>query len=484
MKINFLENYHEEDPRNLQVKIKNSIIENLEYLGDMEYYLEKIDIIMKGVNQGLLKISSEQYGDKTSLYKKSIKYNQETSIHIGEVLESCIDNALDKRIHSTTLERILDYTMDTLETVAKEVRIEHENKFKPVDPNKELEHIIEYIEKRWEGFDKIDIQAFFTQIWEKSLELSKYKIDNHGFMDLYEEWNNERKDHKNWQKAGSKLSEEDIKSFSLYDYPQNLIYSILSTPTSYDDVIMSKWDYSTNVKELLKEIKEVFPEATKLLPIGWKNLAKNYRDFDGQEEYCETQQELDDKEFKGINSGTAGTFPFQARVALPYVMYDDKCQGRKPLHTLIGAILGHAYALNIKNNTIAVLKDLYDIKKELSTPTYYQDIVLSFDIESKLTTPVMRGLYEAMKKNLNIVSESEFQKAKKEREEALKNPPTEKEIAKNRLDFTKKMKEMFSRVETAEEIAQRQKEKKELEERVWSALNEREVGKKSKVKIK
>lgn len=484
MKINFQTKYNKDNKSNLQVKIHNSIIENLKNLGDMEYYIEKIDTIMKGINEGLLEISNEQYPDSKSLSKKSINYTNETKSYISEVMEHFIDSVLNRRIHSTTLDRIVSYTMDTLDSVSKEAKEEHENQFKEVDPNQELEYIIEYVQKRWEGFDKVDIQAFFTQIWEKSLELSKYKIDNYGFTDLYEEWNTERMEHKNWQNAGSKLSAEDIKNYSIYDYPRNFIYSILSAPSTYHEIVMSKWDYSKNVKKLLKETNESFPDASKIKPIGWKKLAKNYKDFDGQEEYCKNQQAIDDKEFKGIDSGNAVAFPFQARVALPYVMYDDKCQGRKPLHTLIGAVLAHAYALNIKNNTNLVLKDLYNIKEELSDPKYYKDIVLDFDVESKFTTPVIKALYEVMKKNLEVVSESEFKEIKKAREEASKTPPTEEEIAQRKEEFAKHMKEIFSRKKTKEEIEQKTKERADLEQRFWFVLNESEVCKKSKIKMK
>ena len=69
-----------------------------------------------------------------------------------------------------------------------------------------------------------------------------------------------------------------------------------------------------------------------------------------------------------MNSETAGSPSFEVRVALPHVIYDDKCQGRKPLETLVGAILGHAYVMAEHNNSSKMLKELVQVLQQIDDP--------------------------------------------------------------------------------------------------------------------
>lgn len=352
----------------------------------------------------------------------------------------------------------------------------------PVDLNQELAAIVEYVEQRWDGFDKVDINSFFSKIWDMAIKMSQHKIDHYAFLDDYEEWKDERQEYSTWERAGTKLTEKELSKYKYDDFINNFIDTLISAPHTFDKIIMEKWDYGNNVSSILKEIKAEFPDSTKLRPKGWKKLAKNYSDFDGQEEYCDNQQDIDDAAFKGIDSATAGSFPFQARIALPYVMYDDKCQGRKPLHTLVGAVVGHAYVVNMKNNTATILNEVRDLKIELNSSEYYQNIVLNVDIESKIQSPVMKALYVVIKDRMPITSEDEFEGMVKADREDAKNPKDN--TPSEPFDMDAFMKEIMNKEKDPVEIAKEKEAKILLAEKVWSILESGENKKSSKIKMK
>lgn len=72
-----------------------------------------------------------------------------------------------------------------------------------------------------------------------------------------------------------------------------------------------------------------------LAPKGYEEFTADYEDYDGmgEEEY--------DLEFDGLTSETAGTPSIEDLLNLPSVAYSDIGQGRKPIETLIGAVLGY-----------------------------------------------------------------------------------------------------------------------------------------------
>lgn len=480
MKISFSQYYIKNKSSELQNQIKSHIQKSLEDLGDMEFYVEKLGSIIVGVNNALKELSQKQYPDTIHLDKKVIDLDltNNTRSELVELIEEYVDIAMSRRIHSTTLERISDYVMEAIELAA----LKQNELLIPVSTNQELAAIIEYVEERWDGFDKVDINAFFNKIWDISLNLSKHKIDHYAFLEVYEEWKEERKNYSTWDRAGTKLKEKEVSRYKYDDFINNFIDSLISAPHTFDKIIMEKWDYSKNVTMLLKEIKAEFPNSTKLRPKGWKKLAKDYNDFDGQEEYCDNQQEIDDAAFKGINSGTAGSFPFQARVALPYVMYDDKCQGRKPLQTLVGAVLAHAYAVNVRNNTATVLNEISDLKVELNGSEYYQNIVLNVDLDSKIKSPVMKALYAVIKDRMPITSEEEFDEMLKADREAAKKPKDN--TPKEPFDMAAFMKDVMNKEKDPLEVAKEKEAKIALSEKVWSILESGENKQAKKPKMK
>ena len=102
---------------------------------------------------------------------------------------------------------------------------------------------------------------------------------------------------------------------------------------------LDNFDYSQHVDALIENIKKSWNVSAR--PKGYNEFIKDYKDFKGQEELDETEML---KEFDGCDDSGARSFPFPIRISTPHVAYDDICQGRKPLETLIGAIFGYGIA--------------------------------------------------------------------------------------------------------------------------------------------
>jgi hypothetical protein len=109
---------------------------------------------------------------------------------------------------------------------------------------------------------------------------------------------------------------------------------------------------------VLRKAYVAFPALAGAKPAGWEALAKGYKDFDGQLEYCNTQQDKDDTEFQGADTAGDGASSIPCRIALPYVMYDNYCQGRKPPYVLVSAIFGHFLRIAEHNNTLDILAEV------------------------------------------------------------------------------------------------------------------------------
>jgi hypothetical protein len=123
--------------------------------------------------------------------------------------------------------------------------------------------------------------------------------------------------------------------------------------------IDGEWDYSRRVAQLYLPLSSKYPELSKTRPHGWDALAEGYSDFDGQEDY---DPRADRERFKGTFIETSGAPDFAGRVALPYVMYDEKCQGRKAGRVLVGAVYTQFLGIAEKLNTLKVCEDLQRIK--------------------------------------------------------------------------------------------------------------------------
>lgn len=153
------------------------------------------------------------------------------------------------------------------------------------------------------------------------------------------------------------------------------------------NIVNNNYNYESGVSSIIEDLKRDFPNVNKLKPKGWSKLSKGYNDYDGMDELDSVS--LKDS-FKGMNSLTASSYPFEIRVSLPHVMYDDKCQGRKPLEVLVGAVLGHAYIMAEQNNTSKMLTEWVGLCSELEK---------SDNIQYQFKEPLNKVIIKMIEKN-------------------------------------------------------------------------------------
>ena len=293
------------------------------------------ELSAKGVNTS--KIAQYSFESKENVYP-----------HFHHELEEHIDVALNRRVHTTTLERLAEIVENFMVKFADKQEEEKKIKFNPlIDPEHEIKAITNYISQTWDGFETPESKEALKNVWNSLNDLLKNQFDQYTFL-------------------GFMKQSYDIKDFpsvsvngvSSQELP---IYFMIAKSTLHDS-IQKSFNYEKNVKNLINSFKEQYPDIKNMKPKGWKDFAKNYSDYDGMDELNPNELK---KLFNGMDSGTAGCSSFEIRTALPHVMYDDKCQGRKPLEALIGAMFTHSFVMNEKNNGTKMLKEWVQLKQEL-----------------------------------------------------------------------------------------------------------------------
>lgn len=177
--------------------------------------------------------------------------------------------------------------------------------------------------------------------------------------------------------------EGDTSLLSLYDQPCRMLLDMavaVSTVHEAGQTVDGDWDFSDQADAVVRKMQAAHPWLSKALPRGYAELAVNYRDFDGQEEYGESGRDARDAaEFAGANTAGACVVAFPHQVALPYVMYDDKCQGRRPAYVLVSAIYGHFLRIAEFMNTQEMLQALKELPWRDTNPQPVWELDLKSD---------------------------------------------------------------------------------------------------------
>lgn len=381
--------YHENLLNELK---KQSIIEKINDKSLLEI------IISVSIN-ALDEFTDNQYNEKYGVFykdhqNKKLIITESNYSQFFSFVEDKINTALNNEIHLSHVKIITDHIIDNIKSIGyqhKEIN-EKEKKYNNriiLDEKSEIEHIINFIKNHWEGLDNFDSESMLKMIWNDGLKSAKKLVDEYTIFNVAKNWNEERNDLEIWKNKETDLSFEQIQNGLSLDYINNLSKHFIFTSISFMKTNSNEsWDYEEICNKILKKVKKDYPEATKARPLNWKFLEKDYKEYDGMEEYNKNITKKEEKEFKGINSSSAGSYSFPKRISLAQVMYDDKEQFRKPLETLVGAIIGHIYAFNCQNNTTKIINDINNMKEKLSNNIHYQTIVQEIKfVEEKTNNP-------------------------------------------------------------------------------------------------
>lgn len=299
----------------------------------------------------------------------------------------------------------------------------------PINVTTEAEALAAFIDQTWTAIP--DIKSLFNEIRDAALYESRAWFDNYAVGFLAHDMMQARRG-----LLITRLATEDEKeSGPFYDNVCNVLYQIWSNSDFVAKIgreIDGSWDYSDRVDAVYAKLAKKYPGLASAKPLGWAALAKDYSDFDGQEEYDgPAATEL----FQGMDVTSAGSAGFVSRTALPYVMYDEKCQGRKAPRVLVGAVFAHFLGIREFMNTQAMC----DALKALPLRA---DPEVLFDIEMPTSSnPLMQVLLQMARAPYTV---EEYQKSLSER--AAYVAMTDAEKAARKVVADKEIESMIERI--------------------------------------
>lgn len=195
--------------------------------------------------------------------------------------------------------------------------------------DEEIAAMAEFISLRWEPLP--DLLEMFREIRDAALHDARGWIDQYMVSSCTHDLLQERE----------ALLEPVSKRAVSYDAVCQFLSNVCLRIGRVKDAGMAldgPWDFSRRSDKVYYAMAKKYPALVNARPLGWDELAKGYRDFAGQAEYDPTD---DIRLFKGVNSDSAGASGFHGRTVLPYVMYDEKCQGRKAPRVLVSSAYAH-----------------------------------------------------------------------------------------------------------------------------------------------
>jgi hypothetical protein len=242
-----------------------------------------------------------------------------------------------------------------------------------IDVDAEIGAMARYLAPRWEGFG--DVAPLLRAIYAVTLRDAPLWFDDYPLYQMAEARRRRRE-----QLLGAHLpvpAGAEAPKPAQYDAPTQLLAYLPLKARLLQECAMAihgEWDFERFTRAAYRVLAADYPALAQARPVGWEALRRGYVDFAGMAEYSDNQQDADDAEFEGINSASAGTAGFTGRTALPYVMYDEVCQGRKAPYVLVSAAYGHFLAVIRHNNTVALLAALEALDLSDTAPQLVFDV--------------------------------------------------------------------------------------------------------------
>jgi hypothetical protein len=238
-----------------------------------------------------------------------------------------------------------------------------------INLDEEVTLLADFIGQKWTPIANLD--ALFTEIRVAAMKAARSWFESHSLWEAAHALKKERKTLLR-QTYGPMIYAD------LYDALYTLLDSISGEARDLSDVGRSlngtRWDFETRVRNLeLRLCDRQYPDLSSARPLGWAEMEIGYKAFDGQDEYDpRPDQEL----FKGVNVQGARSADFPGRIALPYVICEEKNYGRRASYSLVGAVYAHFLGIAEFLNTHKVVQDLNAAFPQLQVPeVLYERVV-------------------------------------------------------------------------------------------------------------
>lgn len=296
----------------------------------------------------------------------------------------------------------------------------------------EVAAIVKFIGKKWSQIS--DLNELVIRIKEKALFDGRSMFNEGKFAEQMIALSDQR-----LKMLEDTLEDPEEKSLALiYDNVISLLGQFRRTAgvmykaslTLDVDVDNKSFEYFTRPIE--KNLKREFPSFAKSLPIGWADFKKDYTDYKGQDDY---RPYRDRNLFEGVDPKGRG-WHLVEKLALPYLMYDDVCQGRSPTYMLVSSIYTHFIDIISHINTQKLIKSAEKILP-LDTPGVLFDIKFS----EKTENPHLNILIGMLEKT---PTREEFESSLKNKRDFLALSDEEK--AERKAKNAERTREMFSRI--------------------------------------
>jgi hypothetical protein len=249
-----------------------------------------------------------------------------------------------------------------------------------IDLDHEVAAVASFISLKWTSIS--NVQALVTDIRASAERIGRPLFDHFQLWSKARELRKERIEMLE-QTLGS--SRPDVSSS---DAICSLLDSVMTTSNDISDAgrhLLGAWDIIATAKALQTTLVDRYPDLASARPRGWAELEQGYIDFAGQEEYDPTQ---DRELFAGARVQGARSDDFPGRIALPYVLYDERCRGLNASVSLISAVLAHFLGITEFLNSVRLVRDLPLALPQVSEP------VMLFERKVSTDNPFLKVAFE------------------------------------------------------------------------------------------
>lgn len=280
----------------------------------------------------------------------------------------------------------------------------------------EIDAMVRHTITRWDNVP--DLKTLFELAYQRAAHDARFWFDTYALSEAMHDKSDERD-----ALLKTFCADDEADMLWLYDNCATLYRGAASQAMRLRDVARDadgKWDFSDRADRVYKEAATLFDGLSNARPKGWDALAKDYTDFDGMSEY----NPADARAFEGANTASAGADGFSGRIALPYVMYDEFCQGRKASRVLVSSAYAHFLQIAQHLNTVAMLEEFerLDFRESELKPVFGLQVTSQNPLVATLLQIAVGG-----PDGQKLASEAEYLESLESRRKFAEKTPEERE---------------------------------------------------------